>query len=265
MRSVSRLLIVLMLFATFALPVGLIHGGSGNAAALSDISIEMDIPTFAGKSQKVACTLVVSGGPAGDLGGGNFSYRAEIIGDNETGSSVFPSSGTSTTGIFKLNVTMPGEAFQTIKVKINATSKEDIITGESRYKIREYEVDIVDPILLKATVYNVGSVDAEGVVAEFYADDILLGSTTFSVPAGSSKIVMYNWTWASISNGEHLVKVVIDDPNDIVEFSDGNNVYSMTIYVGSQGNPVGAVLTVGVIIMSVLVALMVMAKPQKRK
>ncbi len=265
MRSLARLLMAVIVFVGFAMPVGLLYGGSGNASALSDISIEMDIPTFAGKSQKVPCTLVISGGPAGDLGGGNFSYRAEIIGDNETGSSVFPSSGTSQTGTFKLNITMPGAASQTIKVRINATSAEDIITGESRYKIRDYEVDIVDPILLQATVYNTGSVDASGVVAEFYADEILLGSMTFDVPAGSSKVVMYNWTWASISNGEHEVKVVVDDPNDLVEFSDGNNVYTMTVYIGSPGNPIGAVLSIGVIVLSVFVVLTFLQKPQRRK
>jgi hypothetical protein len=39
----------------------------------------------------------------------------------------------------------------------------------------------------------------------------------------------------------------------------------MTVYVGDQGNPIGAVLTVGVIIMAVLVSLTLMQKPSKRK
>lgn len=265
MRCVTRLLMIVALLTAFALPMGLIHGGSGNAAALSDISIQLDVPSFAGKSQKVACTLMISGGPAGAFGG-NYSYRAEIVADNRTGSSVFPSSGTSSTGVFKINITMPGEAFQKIKVKINATSEEEVITGgESVYKVKEFEVEIVDPIIIEATVYNVGAVDAEGVEAKFYADETLLGSMTFAVPADSSKIITYNWTWASVPNGEHVVKVVIDDPNSIVEFSDGNNVYSMTVYIGSVGNPVGAVLSVGVIIMSVFVMLTFLQKPQKRK
>jgi subtilase family serine protease len=103
------------------------------------------------------------------------------------------------------------------------------------------------------------------VKAEFYADGILLGEQVFDVAAGESRVVMYNWTWANIDDGEHVVTVVIDDGDGLVEFSDGNNVYSTTIYVGSQGNPIGGVLTVAVIIMSVLVALVYLAKPAKRK
>lgn len=265
MRFATRLLMVTVLLAALALPMGMIHGGPGNAAALSDVSIQLDVPGFAGRSQKVECTLMISGGPAGDLGG-NFSYKAEIVADNRTGSSVFPSSGSSSSGVFKINVTMPGEAFQTIKVKVNATSEEDVITGgESVYRVKEFEVKIVDPIVIKATVYNVGAVDAEGVEAKFYADEQLLGSMTFTVPADSSKVITYNWTWASVPNGEHVVTVVIDDPNSLVEFSDGNNVYSMTVYVGDVGNPIGAVLSIGVIILSVFVVLTFLQKPQKRK
>ena len=75
---------------------------------------------------------------------------------------------------------------------------------------------------------------------------------------------MYNWTFVKIDEGKHVVSVAIDDPNRIAEFADGNNVFSQTIYVGDVGNPVGAVLTMGVIIMSVLVALTYLQKPPKR-
>lgn len=237
-------------------------GMAGTASAYTPVEISMDVPTFAGTLEKVACTLRVTGGPA-ETEGTNFTYKAEVVADNMTGSSVSPSTGSSASGVFNLTVTMPGEA-QTITVRVNVTSKSNS-SVDSVTEVREYEVKVVEPIVIRATVYNVGSVDAEGVKASFYADGILLGEQEFSVAAGGSKDLVHNWTWANIAEGEHLVTVVIDDENGLVEFSDGNNVYSKTIYVGSQGNPVGAVLTVALIIMCVLVALMFLAKPQKRK
>lgn len=235
---------------------------SGNASAYSPVEITLDTPTFAGTLKAVSCTLKVKGGPALEYGT-NYTFKAEIVADNKTGSSVTPATGSSASGVFNLTITMPGEA-QTITVRINATSKSKD-SGDSVTKLRDFDIKVVEPIVITATVYNTGSVDAEGVVAKFFADGILLGDQVFSLTAGSSKQLVYNWTWANIAGGEHVVSVVIDDDAGVVEFSDGNNVLSQTIYVGSQGNAIGAVLTVGVIIMSVLVALMMMAKPQKRK
>ena len=234
-----------------------------NADAYSDISISIDCPTFAAKGEIVACTLTVSGGPAGDMGG-NFSYEAELIADNITGSLISPSTGTSPFGVFKLNITLPKYAPQTIEVEFNVTS-EDTATGDSTEKLKSIEIKVIDPIVLRATVYNTGSVDASNVTAKFYGDGIYLGTRTFDLAAGSSVVLTYNWTWASISDGKHTATVVIDEANGLVEFSNGNNVCSLTIYVGDESNPLGAVLTVGVIIMSVFVFLTFLQKPSARK
>jgi hypothetical protein len=236
---------------------------SKNAGAYSDITINLDLPSYAAKAEVVKCVLTVSGGPAGDMGG-NFSYKAEIIADNETGALLSPSSGSSAYGVFNLSVTMPGYGPQTIKIRVNVTSK-DIASGDSAEKTREYEVKVLDPIVLQATVYNTGVVDVSNVTARFYADGEYLGSKTFDVEAGSSAVLSYNWTWVNIADGKHTVTVVLDSANDIVEFSNGNNVYTMTVYVGDESNPLGAVLTVGVIIMSVMVFLTYLQKPAPKK
>lgn len=237
-------------------------GIPGTASAYTPVEVSLDLPSFAGTLEVVPCTLKVTGGPAAIVGA-NYTYKAEIIADNTTGSLVSPATGSAASGVFNFNITMPGEA-QTIKVKVNATSKS-LDSTDFVYKVREYEIRVVSPIVITATVYNTGVVDAEDVKATFYADGILLGDMVFAVPAGGSTVVMYNWTWSNIAEGEHVVTVVLDEDDGLVEFSDGNNVYSKTVYVGSQGNPIGGVLTVAVIIMAVLVALMFMAKPAKRK
>ena len=257
-RSVMTAIAALFfLFSVSTLPI------AEKADAYTDISISVDCPTFAAKGDVVACTMTVSGGPAGDMGG-NFSYKAEIIADNVTGSLISPSTGESSSGVFKLNITLPGYAPQTIKVKFNVTS-EDLATGDSTEKTKSIEIKVIDPIVLRAIVHNTGSVDAANVTAKFYGDGIYLGSQTFNLAAGNSIVLTYNWTWASISDGKHTATIVIDEGNGLVEFSNGNNVCSLTIYVGDESNPLGAVLTVGVIIMSVFVFLTFLQKPSARK
>lgn len=260
-RSACRTMVTIAALLVVFSGVSLV-GLSGNASAYQPILISMDPPSFAGTLETVSCTLTIAGGPAAELGT-NYTYKAEIVADNETGSSITPTTGSSADGVFTLSITMPGEA-QTVTVRINATSKGEL-SSDSVSKLRDYEIKVVEPIVITATVYNTGTVDVETAKATFYADGILLGEQNFSLAAGESTDLVHNWTWANIADGEHVVTVVIDDEYGIVEFSDGNNVLSKTIYVGSQGNPIGAVLTVGVIIMGVLVALMYMAKPAKRK
>ena len=259
----TRALLMLALAFSIALSIASVTHPTHDAAAWSGVSIDLDHPAYAAKGQVVECVLTVEGGPAGDSVG-NFSYRAEIVGTNTTGSAVNPSTGTSATGVFVLNVTMPKSAPQSIKIRINATSKESAssvsITAE-----REFSMKVVDPVVILATVFNNGPVDARNVTARFYADSELLETRIFNVSADSSKQIEYNWTFLDIKKGKHVITVTVDDPNNIVEFSDGNNVFSTTVYVGKQGNPVGAVLTIGIIIMSVLVALMYLSKPQTRK
>jgi len=259
-RTILAALGMAFLVLALAAPMGV--QVSSEAAAYGGISIQLDRPSFAGKSQTVQCTLVLSGGPAED-GGGNYTYKAEIVADNSTGSSVNPSTASSASGVFSFNVTMPGYAPQTIKVKINATSKGGSPVA-TKYLEQEFDVKVVDPIVIAATVYNIGDVDARNVTARFYADGTYLASKIFNVTAGGTAKVSYNWTFEGIRSGKHVVTVAVDDPNRLVEFSDGNNVYSLTIYVGDEGNALGAVLTIGVIIASVFVALMWLQKPPRR-
>lgn len=263
MTSGMRRLLPVVLAAMVILSASAMLASSRNASAYSGISIDLDMPDYAGKSTMFVAVLTISGGPAGDVGG-NFSYKAEIVDfKNKTGFSVTPDRATGPSGVFNLNITMPGEAPQEIRIRINATSKA-YPSGDTEYSLKSFSIDVVDPIVIRAKVYNTGDVDARNVTAKFYADGFLLGSTVFNVTAGSSTEIHWNWTFVKIDEGKHVVSVVLDDPNKLAEFSDGNNVFSQTIYVGDVGNPVGAILTIGVIIMSVLVVLVYLQKPVRR-
>lgn len=262
-RRLRALLLPVMVSLLLALSMSALLSSSRDAEAYSGISVSLDLPTYAGSSEQFKATLAISGGPAGDVGG-NYSYKVEISEYvNKTGFAVTPDRATGPSGVFVLNLTMPGEGDQTIRVRVNATSKA-YPSGDVEYTLKTFSIKVVDPIVIRAVVYNTGVIDALNVTAKFYADGSLQGSKTFNVSAGKSTELTFNWTFVKISEGKHVVSVVLDDPNRIAEFADGNNAFSQTIYVGDVGNPAGAVLTIGVIIMSVLVALTYLQKPSKR-
>lgn len=260
-KRLKGILMSLLLSLTLALPAAVMVGSAPGASGWSGITVDLDHPAFAGKGEVVSVTLTIAGGPAGDAGG-NFTYKAEIKASNMTGASVSPNTATTETGLFRFNLTMPGYAPQKIKIVVNATSKAR--TLESRSIVVEFEMKVVDPIVIRAEVFNLGPVDARNVTAKFYADGMYLATRIFNVSAQSSTTVSYNWTFSTIKDGKHVVSVIIDDPSRIVEFSDGNNAYSLTIYVGEEGNALGALLTIGVIIAAVLFALMYLQKPIRR-
>jgi subtilase family serine protease len=149
-------------------------------------------------------------------------------------------------------------------VTINATSRSTS-TRASMTEDMNFKIKVVDPIVITAEVFNSGSVDANNVTANFLADGELLGTKVFNVSAGESVVLTYNWTFLKIDKGKHVVTVVLDDTNSLVEFSDGNNVLSRTIYVGGGGNPAGAILTIAVIVVSFFVVMTYFQKPAKKQ
>ena len=262
MRGHSSALLAAVLAFCLAAPVAALLVSAPGAQGWSGISVDLEHPVFAAKSTKFQSVLTISGGPAGEVGG-NFTYEAALESSNTTGGSVTPSKATSQSGVFKLNITLPGYGPQTVSVVVTATSTE-WRTKASTTTETTFEIKVVDPIVITANVRNSGPVDAKNVTANFYADGSLLTSMIFNVTAGATAHLKYNWTFSEIRDGKHVVTVIVDDPENLVEFSDGNNVFSQTIYIGSQANPVGVVLSIGVIIASILVALMFLAKPPRR-
>jgi hypothetical protein len=262
-NSIIRVTIAASLMLLLAMPSAAMLHFAPDARAYSGITIDLEHPVFAGKDQTVQCKLTIAGGPASDLSG-NFSYKITITGKNTTGSATTPSSGTSLSGIWSLNITMPSRASQTIKIKVNASSK-NVETKEIKYLENEFEVKVVDPIVIRAEIFNNGPVAALNVTAKFFADGVLLDTQVFDLSANSSTALIYNWTFMKINGGKHVITVSVDDAGKVVEFSNGNNVFSRTIYVEQTSNPIGGVLTIAVIILSVFVGLMYLQKPQRRK
>ncbi len=263
-RLAGRLLLVVMLVAVLAMPGSLLSQTSSNAAAYSSISIVFDHPEFGAASKQVQCKITMYGGPAADLGG-QYNWTADVTGSlNSTGSAIVPSVGAaSESGVWVVNVTLPGQGDQTVTVKIVGTSKASS-SGASVTVSSEFEMKVVVPVVIKATVSNTGSVDANNVTAKVFADGVLLSTQIINVTAGSTATISYNWTFLKIKSGRHVVTVTVNDPSGVVEFSNGNNAFSQVIFIGTPGNPAGVALTIGVIIAAILVALMWLQKPLRR-
>lgn len=234
-----------------------------SADTFSAIGIQVDHPSYAGLSETVPIVMTANGGPAADVGGNYSLTSIDISAANTTGFDWSPKGQANELGLFRVNLTMPGEAGQTVKFTVNITSKSSD-EKNSTYATTVFEIKIVDPIVIKAVVWNNGAIEAGHVTARFFADGTLIHTVEFNLSAGQSRTLTYNWTFASIRSGEHIVKVSIDDPNSIVEFNDGNNVWTQTIFVGNQGNPAGAVLAMILIIIVVLFVLTYLQKPAKR-
>jgi hypothetical protein len=261
-NAFRRLALVTILVASLVAPWLAFLPAAPNASAYGGIEVTMQRPAYAGINETFECVLVISGGPAQD--GGNYSYGSTIEGTNTTGSSISPASGPSqASGVFRFNVTMPEVAPQTIKIRVNATSTSSTGTASDTLQ-RDFEVKVVVPIVLKAVVLNKGPVPVSNATARFYADGTLLSTQVFNISGSGTQNLSYNWTFLKIKNGKHVVTITIDDPNNIVEFTDGNNVISRDIWVGKQSNIAGAVLTGGVVVLAVLVFLMWIQKPMRK-
>jgi len=261
-NAFRRLVLAALLVASLVATTLPFFPSAPNASAYGGIEVTLQHPLFAGINETVQCVMTISGGPAQN--GGNYSYGATVIGTNTTGSLIGPAAGPSQrSGVFKLNITMPEVAPQTIKIRVNATSTGATSTASDTLQ-RDFEIKVVVPIVMKATVVNKGPVPVSNVTARFFADGTLLSTQTFNVSANGTQILSYSWTFLKIKNGKHVVTITVDDPNDIVEFTDGNNVISRDIWIGKQSNVTGAVLSGGVVVLAVLVFLMWLQKPKKK-
>ncbi len=262
MISLRRTVVAVLLVAAFLGPAFALLESAPNAAAYSGIDVTLQRPAFAGIGQKVECVMTITGGPA--EAGGNYSYSASVVGTNTTGAGVFPSTGSpQRSGTFVFNVTMPTVGDQTIKIRVNVTSTSSS-GGKSDTLERDFEMKVVVPITIYAAVVNTGSISVSNVTASFFADGVLLSTRVFNISANGTQKLIYNWTFLTVTTGKHVIMVTINDPYKVVEFSTGGNVMTRDIWVGSHGNPLGALLSGVVVVLAFLVFLVWIQKPMRR-
>jgi hypothetical protein len=158
----------------------------------------------------------------------------------------------------------------TLKVTAGASTGDQVLTftisNGTVNNTEKYTIKVIAPVVITAKVQNTGNVTLVNVPVQFKADGAVLNSTTFTIPANSTKTLTYNWTAGSLSNGQHTVQVVLDPDNKYVRFLDGTTTYSSTFQVGDTWYGWANIL-LGVLA-AVLVAILLityMGRGKKRK
>ncbi|MEM5824006.1 MAG: CARDB domain-containing protein [Archaeoglobaceae archaeon] len=86
------------------------------------------------------------------------------------------------------------------------------------------------PVMINATVNNIGNADAGGFNVKFYINDSLLDTKrVLSLGARSSTIV--GTTWTPNSAGDYLIRVVADADGEVMESNENNNETSIRVTV----------------------------------
>ena len=105
---------------------------------------------------------------------------------------------------------------------------------------------------------------------EYYLDNEYIGTETVeSLPAGNSQAVQHQWKPVDVEPGQHTVKIVIDPENQMVEFDEGDNVLTRSIYYEGEPKPdilygVTVILLFVVIVILILMALTTKTRRYKR-
>ena len=197
---------------------------------------QIDGPRVVATNSVTMYTLVMFGGPA-EVGVGNYTYKATMTGSGNTYGSFFVP-GTvepSADGTFYINLTAPAVP-QTMSITIECRSAGLSQTVKTTI---DFQVKVVEPVVLRSTVKNTGEVAAVGVPIslQLYQDGqwVEFHRTTVDLAPGQSYQFQYNWTAMDLASGEHKVRMVLDPNNDIVTFEGGSSVYETTIYYKMPG------------------------------
>ncbi|HDP97393.1 MAG TPA: hypothetical protein ENN25_06875 [Euryarchaeota archaeon] len=264
-RNLRGGLFTSLLFAFLLIALVLIGSSMTASAELeeresSQIDIRLDGPSFIGASLEADFQLRIKyvDHPERIL---NYSYKAELTGSNIAGASLTPNNGTSEDGLFFITITGPIRSNDDLTVKITAYANE---TEISRYRVKEIDIPIVKPVEISTILYNVGDQDATYVTVQLLVDGDLKDEKVYDVPAGGSVHVSFNWTFSSISNGEHILTLVADSDDGVVEFSEGNNVLEKTIYYSTSGNPIRGALSIVIMFVVIVLVLTVLQKSGPR-
>lgn len=90
---------------------------------------------------------------------------------------------------------------------------------------------VFEPILILAVLENEGDAAQSDVEIRFFDNDVKLGSdvTSDQIQPGSSSLRLYNLSF--LSEGDHLIKIVIDPENKVVETDENNNIRYLSLAV----------------------------------
>jgi hypothetical protein len=252
---------LISLFAILSLMSIILLVGPASAAEEGPIYVSIEGKNIVATGEKWQYVVKVIGGP-GAQAGGNFSYKAELIGSNVSDSLVAPSNGVSSTGVFNINVTAPSQP-QDVTLVLNITSSS--ADFESEKTVKTFPIKVLTPVVVQVTVKNTGEFGVKGVPVSIYANGAKVYETTVDIGPLSSETITYNWTDPEMRSGEQVITVTLDPDNKFVEFESGGSVYTTTIYVGKSSFGTTDALLGILFVVSVILVLVVYSRPKKRR
>lgn len=181
----------------------------------------------------------------------NFSYIAEMTGENTTGGSITPINATSGEGVFKVEIrgpTTPGK----ITIKVNASAIEATNTW---YRTKEFDIDIVKPIYIEANLVNNADIAVGNVTVSMLVDGKLMQTEKYNLSSQQTIALNFSWVTASISEGKHTVTLMIDDQTNFIGFSSGKKVLTLDVYYSQSGNILRGVLVLMIIFVAIILVL----------
>jgi len=131
-----------------------------------------------------------------------------------------------------------------------------------------YTMRAVEPVVLTAPVLNSGNIDLVDVPVAWYVDGNLVGTEKYYIAANGTTNLTYSWPAASLSNGKHEYKVVIDPdqthPASGLLTFDGSNEHVGTLYVGDGGFGMINILLALVLVLLIVVLLLFRGRKRKK-
>jgi hypothetical protein len=237
-------------------------------AATNDPTLQASIngPEVVSLGGVTQYTIVIAGGPAG-TSNGTYSYKATMTGFAANNATLVPGSASSTTGVFKLNLTTP-KVLGGLTISLNATSTNP--DGTANWTIKTLTVKVINPVVFTVNIKNTGNMTVSNIPVYFWVDykdstsqPIYVANVT--VNALSTKVVTYNWTTTNLGAGSHELRVKIDPNASFVLFDTGSTLQTTTFYYNEAGyGTTNAMLYVALIVVAFVVFL-VYRRPMPRK
>lgn len=221
-------------------------------------------PDALGIKDNAVYTVTVVGGPAEN--GGKWRVAAHLTGKNITDAS--PTLGdayneTNESNIFQISVTAPSIA-QDMTLNIDAAS---LLGNQSSLVSDTYEIAVVDPISLRATVKNPTNSTLSNVLVNFKVDGELIGSAEPIEEIGplSEGVATFSWITKDISPGRHELGIEIDLNGDgIIDETRGETFYIQGFYGPSEG-PSLLIIVLMIILIVLIVILLPSTLSRKRR
>ncbi|MGQ0797222.1 MAG: CARDB domain-containing protein [Methanobacteriota archaeon] len=169
-------------------------------------------PTALAPRQASTYNVTVGGGP--EAGIVTYSLEFFLTGSDLAGGTPRSDSPGSTSGnqtSFRIDITAPEkDQVVTLVVRISASGGGAVVNGTA-----ETSIQIITPIVLRATFRNVGPTSALNVSVRFYVDGTLVGTRSLArINASAQETASLSYLPVGLAPGPHTVRVEADIDGD---------------------------------------------------